>query len=170
MLAAMVLTDTTTHQLALAVLTGGVAGGVVTAIFGPYITSRQGRLETFRKWQVDLSNKFLKQLAEVRAGSPDAADGTPAPGDSLYDLQVLAQRVDLIFMRKLGAPAAASEVVAAARSAGTDPKRLDDAQAKFIKCASDEIRDRGRVRAWLKDRSRSSSSSKQASKKESSVA
>jgi hypothetical protein len=127
--------------IGLAVLTGGLAGGVVTGVIGPILTDRQGRYETYRNWQRDLANEVLTKAAEIRKliSEPSAA----APDDLVEELDVLAQRVELIFVRHKHAPAAAKDIVEAARRKPTDVKAFDKARDDFVSCASDEIRARG---------------------------
>lgn len=142
-------------EVGLAFITGGVAGGVVTAIFGPYAASRAARNETYRKWQVDLSTDFLNKLRDLRpllrgAQNPSAPK-TAAAETALDELDALAQRVELIFTQALRAPETAREAAKIARTTGGDLDGLDKARDAFIECASNEIRSRGvprTVRIW----------------------
>ena len=79
-----------------------------------------------------------------------SSPGAPAPSDLVEELQVLAQRVDLIFVRHKKTPAAAGAMVAAARWEPPDLQAFDQARDQFVSCASDEIRNRGR---WNRTRS-----------------
>lgn len=136
-------------EVGLAFITGGVAGGVVTAIFGPYAASRAARNETYRKWQVDLSTEFLNKLAALRpllkgAQNPSAPKTEAAETETALDeLDTLAQRVALIFTQASKAPETAREAAKIARTTGADLDRLDEARDEFIECASNEIRSRG---------------------------
>jgi len=128
--------------IGLAVLTGGLAGGIVTGVIGPILADRQSRYEAYRKWQLDLANEVLTKVAEIRVelvSDPRA----PAPAGLLDELAVLAHRVDLIFVRHKGAPEAAKEMVNAARGDPRDMAAFDKPRNRFVSCASDEIRARG---------------------------
>ena len=148
---AVVLAAETATAVGIAILTGGVAGAAVTAIFGPYVATRQARIETYRKWQVDLSTEFLDKAAELRpllkARSANAETDSTMLVKTLDELDTLAQRVALIFTAKAGAPSAARQVVETAGRAETDLEALDTARNRFVDCASDEIRGRG-IHFW----------------------
>jgi hypothetical protein len=133
----------------IAVITGGLAGAIVTGVIGPILTDRQGRYESYRKWQLDLGNEVLTKVAEIRMKLVSDSRA-PASSDLVEELDVLAQRVDLIFVRHKNTPAAAKAMVAAARLKPPDLQAFDQAREKFVSCASDEIRARGR---WNRTRS-----------------
>ena len=125
----------------LAVLTGGVAGAIVTGLIGPLLTDRQGRYEMYRKWQLELGNEVLTKVAEIRM---KLRSGIPASAELVEDLELLAQRVDLIFRRDRRTPEAAQRMVDAARKDPPDLAAFDVARAQFVSCASNEIRARNR--------------------------
>lgn len=125
----------------LAILTGGLAGAIATSVIGPILTDRQGRYETYRKWQLDLSNEVLTKVAEIRM---KLGPGIRAPADLVEELELLSQRVDLIFRRDRRTPDAAKLMVEAAREDPPDLVAFDAARKQFVSCASDEIRARNR--------------------------
>lgn len=138
-------------SLWVAILTGGIAGAAVTSILGPFFASREARIETYRKWQVDLSTEFLDKVAALRLLLADQERNRFAArryAKALDELDTLAQRVSLIFMAKLDAPKAARRVVETARKRGADLKSLDEARDAFVEHAGDEIRSRHLLRAW----------------------
>jgi hypothetical protein len=103
--------------IGLAVLTGGVAGGIVTGILGPIVTGREARKETFRAWQTKLGEDFLTKIAQVRSEllTRSGQTGAPAPkGDPIGELDLLAQRIHLVFRAGVKTPHAATRVVEAA--------------------------------------------------------
>ena len=125
----------------LAVLTGGLAGAIVTGVIGPILADRQGRYETYRKWQLDLGNEVLTKAAEIRM---KLGSGSGAPAKLVEQLEVLSQRVDLVFRRDRKTPEAALQMVDAARRDPPDLAAFDAARTRFVSCASDEIRARNR--------------------------
>ena len=138
------------EEAALAIIGGGLAGAIVSSLLGPYVATRQARIETFRSWQAELAGDFVLKLAAVRnalkelgLNPGDNATKTKASG-LIEDLDVLAQRVELVFERKRGAPDAAKEVIEVARNAPADTKLdlLGEARDAFVEKASDEIRGR----------------------------
>jgi hypothetical protein len=136
----LVATDAST--IGLAVLTGGLAGGIVTGVISPILTDRQGRYEAYRNWQRDLANEVVTKVAAIRK-KLISDPGTPALSDLVDELEVLAERVELIFVRHKRAPAAADDIVTEARRNPPDLGAFDKARDRFVCFASDEIRTRG---------------------------
>jgi hypothetical protein len=82
----------------LAVLTGGLAGAIVTGVIGPILADRQGRSEAYRKWQLDLGNEVLTKVAEIRmklgsgSGAPAGyARAASTPGLHRFDQEKWTQ-------------------------------------------------------------------------------
>ena len=128
--------------IGLAVLTGGLAGGIVTGVIGPILTDRQGRYETYRNWQRDLADEVVTKVAKMRKKLV-AHPASPVLDDLVDELEVLSKRVELIFIQHKHAPEAAKDIVEAARKKPLDLGALDAARDRFVNCASDEIRARG---------------------------
>jgi hypothetical protein len=139
---AVMLVAADASTIGLAVLTGGLAGGIVTGVISPILTDRQGRYETYRNWQRDLANEVLTKAAEIRTKLM-STPSSPAPDALVEELAVLAQRVELIFVRHIRAPEAAKAMVAAARLDPPNIEAFDEARDRFVSCASDKIRSRG---------------------------
>ena len=137
-------------EVGIAVISGGLAGAALSALVGPLVVTRQERIETFRNWQADLAGAFLTELIAVRDALGEVRDhpnddARRANASALIDrLEVLAQRIELVFQRRKGAPGAARAVVEAARNALRDanPAAVDEARETFVDKASDEIRGR----------------------------
>ena len=131
----------TAGTVALSLLSGSLAGALVTGIIGPVLADRQGRYETYRKWQLDLSNEVLTKVSQIRS---TLGSGSAASTELIEHLELLAERVDLIFRRDRRTPQAASDLVEAARKDPPDLEAFDAARTQFVSCASDEIRARSR--------------------------
>lgn len=131
----------------IAIITGGLAGAFVTALFGPIVADRLARHETYRTWQRDLSNDVLTNAAKVWT---KIKSDSPVPDQLVDELEVLAQRVDLIFISHKGAPKAAMGMWEAASAHPPNRSAFMAARTDFVNCASDEIR----ARWWWARRSR----------------
>jgi hypothetical protein len=136
------------YDLLIPILAGGSVAAIITAIIGPYLATREGRRETYRKWQVDVAGEFLHTLEVVRSQLVDGPNLSPTDETvkRIDKLDVLRQRIDLIFMQRKNTPYAAGLVVNQARAVRQvgDLSGVDSAREQFIRCASDEIRSR----AW----------------------
>jgi hypothetical protein len=127
----------------IAILTGGLAGAIMTAVFGPIVANRLARHETYRAWQRELGTEVLAKAAVV--GKMIRDDVSP-PQLLVDELEVFAQRVDLIFANHRGAPKAAMDMWEAASAKPTRIEDFECARTRFVECASGEIRAR---HAWL---------------------
>jgi hypothetical protein len=128
-------------------LIGGSLAGFITGILGAYAASRQGRIETYRRWQTDLASDFLVRIGQLRRVLGGAAPAnTPSAEELVGDLAVLSERMTLVFRRRegKGVPAAADAVVNAAREAVevNDTGRLRNPCQQFVARASNDIRGR----------------------------